>query len=98
MKTIKFPDLLSSIEKPSRAAGFMFLVSLLFPCFALAQLTGVEDGDWRYLGGDAGHTRASPHLKQIMPPILPIWKWPGSGAAITLAPMLNSRRAPPRSM
>ncbi len=65
MKTIKFPDLLSSIEKPSRAAGFMFLVSLLFPCFALAQLTGVEDGDWRYLGGDAGHTRASPHLKQI---------------------------------
>ena len=29
-----------------------------------AQLTGVENGEWRYLGGDAGHTRSSP-LKQI---------------------------------
>jgi quinoprotein glucose dehydrogenase len=29
-----------------------------------AQLTGVENGEWRYLGGDAGHTRSSP-LNQI---------------------------------
>ncbi|MDA1373059.1 MAG: PQQ-binding-like beta-propeller repeat protein [Proteobacteria bacterium] len=44
---------------------YLALVSLCFPLLAYAQLTGVEDGAWRYLGGDAGHTRASPHLKQI---------------------------------
>jgi len=38
---------------------------LLLPLPAHAQLTGVENGNWRYLGGDAGHTRASPHLNQI---------------------------------
>jgi quinoprotein glucose dehydrogenase len=31
----------------------------------LAQLTGVEQGEWRYLGGDAGHTRSAPQLNQI---------------------------------
>tara|TARA_B100000686_G_C16771288_1_gene965326 strand:+ start:433 stop:2556 length:2124 start_codon:yes stop_codon:yes gene_type:complete len=30
-----------------------------------AQLPGLENGSWKYLGGDAGHTRASPHLNQI---------------------------------
>ena len=30
-----------------------------------AQLTGLENGEWRYLGGDAGHTRSAPHLTQI---------------------------------
>jgi quinoprotein glucose dehydrogenase len=30
----------------------------------VAQLAGVEKGEWRYLGGDAGHTRFSP-LNQI---------------------------------
>ena len=29
-----------------------------------AQLTGLENGEWRYLGGDAGHTRSS-SLNQI---------------------------------
>ena len=29
------------------------------------QLPGVEDGQWRYLGGDAGHTRSNPWLTQI---------------------------------
>src|SRR5215211_7498300 len=29
-----------------------------------AQQPGVENGEWRYLGGDAGHTRSSP-LNQI---------------------------------
>ena len=32
---------------------------------AAAQLPGVEDGEWRYLGGDAGHTRSNPWLTQI---------------------------------
>ncbi|MBM40417.1 MAG: hypothetical protein CL483_00655 [Acidobacteria bacterium] len=32
---------------------------LLTATTALAQLTGTENGEWRYLGGDAGHTRSS---------------------------------------
>jgi quinoprotein glucose dehydrogenase len=34
------------------------------PSEASAQQTGLEKGEWRYLGGDAGHTRSSP-LNQI---------------------------------
>jgi len=30
-----------------------------------AQLQGLEDGEWRYLGGDAGNTRSAPLLNQI---------------------------------
>ena len=40
-------------------------IALGAPGAGLAQLTGVENGEWRYLGGDAGHTRSSPHLHQI---------------------------------
>ncbi len=32
---------------------------------ASAQLTGLENGEWHYLGGDAGHTRSAPQLTQI---------------------------------
>ena len=47
-------------------AGVLGLVIMLgAPGAGLAQLTGVEDGEWRYLGGDSGHTRSSPHLRQI---------------------------------
>ena len=36
------------------------LLILLFPLAAHAQpQTGTEDGEWRYLGGDAGNTRFS---------------------------------------
>ena len=42
-----------------------FAVVLLAAAAAPAQrLTGTENGEWRYLGGDAGHTRSSP-LDQI---------------------------------
>jgi glucose dehydrogenase len=30
-----------------------------------AQLTGLENGEWHYLGGDAGNTRSAPQLNQI---------------------------------
>lgn len=47
---------------------FAFLISafpLLLSSQAMAQgLTGTENGEWRYLGGDAGNTRYSP-LNQI---------------------------------
>ena len=46
-------------------AGVIATLLLLLPLPAYTQLTGVENSNWRYLGGDAGHTRASPHLNQI---------------------------------
>ena len=30
-----------------------------------AQRPGLEDGEWRYLGGDSGSTRSAPMLDQI---------------------------------
>ena len=48
---------------------------------ASAQLTGVEQGEWRFLGGDAGHTRSSPHLTQInagnFSELEVAWSWRG---------------------
>jgi glucose dehydrogenase len=45
--------------------GGLALAALLgVPSAGSAQLTGLENGEWRYLGGDAGHTRSSP-LNQI---------------------------------
>ena len=45
--------------------GALALAALLgVPSAGSAQLTGLENGEWRYLGGDAGHTRSSP-LNQI---------------------------------
>ena len=43
--------------------GFSLAWALLVATAALAsaqRLTGTENGEWRYLGGDAGHTRSSP--------------------------------------
>ena len=45
-----------------------FAISILILCLpfnSYSQLGGVENGQWRYLGGDAGHTRAAPQLDQI---------------------------------
>jgi glucose dehydrogenase len=47
------------------SCGVLALATLLgVPSGGLAQLTGTENGQWRYLGGDAGHTRSS-RLNQI---------------------------------
>src|SRR3954454_24052379 len=40
------------------------IAALINPATGFAQLTGLENGEWHYLGGDAGHTRSSP-LNQI---------------------------------
>ncbi len=48
-------------------AGAVFAIAAVL-CMAdsgAAQLQGLESGEWRYLGGDAGHTRSAPHLNQI---------------------------------
>ena len=45
--------------------GLVSAVSILTAAAVFAQrLPGTENGEWRYLGGDAGHTRSSP-LDQI---------------------------------
>ena len=44
--------------------GFLLVAALAAAAPRAAQLTGLEDGEWRYLGGDAGHTRSS-SLTQI---------------------------------
>ena len=53
---------------PTRAPVFCFGLAsallILTATTAFAQLPGTENGEWRYLGGDAGHTRSSP-LDQI---------------------------------
>ena len=47
------------------ARGVLAAVALLgVSSNGSAQMTGVENGEWRYLGGDAGHTRSSP-INQI---------------------------------
>ncbi len=46
-----------------RGLGFTFLM-LLTTTASAQRLTGTENGEWRYLGGDAGNTRSSP-LDQI---------------------------------
>jgi len=55
----------SSINALKTFASFFASLTLLFSSQAMAQgLTGTENGEWRYLGGDAGNTRYSP-LNQI---------------------------------
>ena len=55
----------SSIKVQRILAFFFSSIALLFASQTMAQgLTGTENGEWRYLGGDAGNTRYSP-LNQI---------------------------------
>ena len=49
----------------SFGAVLVLAVGLGVPPKGAAQLSGVENGEWRYLGGDAGHTRSNPGLTQI---------------------------------
>ena len=65
--------------------GVLALVAFLgVPAASSAQLTGVEDGEWRYLGGDAGHTRSAPLLNQIdasnFSALEVAWIWQGNNS------------------
>ena len=46
-------------------AVVVLLLNLGMASPGAAQLQGLERGEWRYLGGDAGHTRSAPQLTQI---------------------------------
>ena len=60
-------ELGGSTMKQLRFGSGLLAVALLLgvPSAGSAQQTGVENGEWRYLGGDAGHTRSNPQLNQI---------------------------------
>ena len=48
---------------PRLGSAALAVMLVTAPAFA-QRLTGTENGEWRYLGGDVGHTRSSP-LNQI---------------------------------
>ncbi len=54
------------MKRTRLAAGVLLTTAALLAATApgSAQLSGTENGEWRYLGGDAGHTRSST-LNQI---------------------------------
>ena len=64
------------------SAAVILAVVLVVPPDVAAQLPGVENGEWRYLGGDAGHTRSNPGLNQIdasnFSELEVAWIWRGS--------------------
>jgi glucose dehydrogenase len=59
----------------------LFTLAIGISHVASAQLTGTENGEWQYLGGDAGHTRGAPELNQItaenFSELSPAWIWRG---------------------
>ena len=71
------------------AAGLMFAA----PSAGSAQLSGTENGQWQYLGGDAGHTRYST-VSQInaanFEDLEVAWEWP-LRVTSTLVPKWFSR-------
>ena len=89
----------NSLSRQHRPYTLVALAGLLAGApLGHAQLPGLENGEWRYLGGDAGNTRSAPLLEQIQRgPISPIWRSPGSGAATTSARGSSSRSGRPRS-
>ncbi len=70
------------IMRQSFGAVLVLAVVLGVPPDVAAQLPGVENGEWRYLGGDAGHTRSNPGLNQIdasnFSELEVAWIWRGS--------------------
>ncbi|MFT4671199.1 MAG: glucose dehydrogenase, partial [Pseudohongiellaceae bacterium] len=71
-----------------RAASILGAICCLVGSVSLAQgLPGTENGEWRYLGGDAGHTRSSP-LDQIdrsnFADLEQAWLWRGDNFGSSL--------------
>ena len=56
----------NSLSRQHRPYTLVALAGLLAGAqLSHAQLPGLENGEWRYLGGDAGNTRSAPLLDQI---------------------------------
>ena len=54
------------MKRPRLVSGILALVVPLGAASrGAAQQPGPENGEWRYLGGDAGNTRSAPHLDRI---------------------------------
>ena len=70
------------LKRSRVGCGVLVLAALVgIPLEGFAQLPGVENGEWRYLGGDAGHTRSNPGLNQItasnFADLQVAWMWRG---------------------
>ena len=76
-------------------AGLAFAATLLLAGVVFAQVGGSSDGEWRYIGGDAGHTRYS-GLEQItaenFEDLELAWLWRGDNYGAT--PLGVSRSTP----
>jgi glucose dehydrogenase len=75
-----------------RQVGARFALALgalaVVPAVAAAQLTGTENGEWRYLGGDAGHTRYLPATEidaSNFNNLEIAWQWNGASFGSTTA-------------
>ena len=70
------------MRRPRIGCSVLVLAALLgVACAGSAQMTGLENGEWHFLGGDAGHTRSSPFLSQIdasnFSDLEAAWTWRG---------------------
>jgi len=85
----------TSVHLSSRLVALVALATgAAIPTPTAAQLRGLENGEWHYLGGDAGHTRSNPHLTQItasnFADLEVAWTWRadnfGGGLEFTMRP------------
>jgi quinoprotein glucose dehydrogenase len=85
----------TSVHMSSRLVALVALATAAaVPSPTAAQLRGLENGEWHYLGGDAGHTRSNPHLTQItasnFADLEVAWTWRadnfGGGLEFTMRP------------
>jgi len=71
-------ETLRSFRELPLGASLAFALMLVAPSVGLAQGPGTENGQWQYLGGDAGHTRYST-ASQITPAnfegLEVAWEW-----------------------
>lgn len=78
---------------PNRFASFAAILALILPLCASAQATSTAPGEWRYLGGDAAHTRYAP-LDQIdagnFDELEVAWVWRGDNFGPMVDPVFRS--------
>lgn len=62
---------MTSFDRSGTGMRYLLSSTVAFAAFVggvapvAPQLQGLENGEWHYLGGDAGHTRSNPYLTQI---------------------------------
>lgn len=71
----------NTISRHHHVRALIAVAALAGPASPAAQAQGLEGGEWRYLGGDAGSTRSAPLLDQIdasnFSDLQVAWTWRG---------------------